>query len=99
MLGLRLGLEVRVGVDKLCVVENECGDQVLGMCDKNGDGVIDYDEFVDLMGNHCATNTNATVQAGEHSSDSSTAASGIKPIRLAQFSKDALARCFERLTP
>jgi len=36
-------------------------DQVLETCDKNKDGVIDYDEFVDMMTKHCLINDDAVV--------------------------------------
>ena len=61
-MGVGLGLQLRVMWLQLCIVSSRpCGDQVLETCDKNKDGVIDYDEFVDMMTTHCLINNDAVV--------------------------------------
>ena len=62
---------------------------MLETCDKNKDGVIDYDEFVDMMTTHCLINDDAVVPDAPAGKPSKTNAK--QPLKLVKTDVEAPA--------
>jgi len=72
-------------------------EQLIATCDKNGDGVIEYAEFVDLMLHHCRIDDSASASVVRKPASESSMQKPRKKLDVTKYSEVQLKRYMEHL--